>query len=174
MKKDNKVLVNKVKNAAPVLAGFDDAVLCGAVANLNHEVIIKISKAAEKTKGNYEGLTVNNSKTKRSALIGIVGRNLADRVFEAPAAVGPIYNMVHYIQSNVFGSGISAAEEKAERRANSELLASTARPGHGRRRRRNVVIEDEFDLACVTMGFDPDNLSPWEEEEAMRMAGWIN
>ena len=167
--KNNKKAAAGVIKQVESLRNFDTAMLCGAVANLDEEVVIAIAKAAEKMEGNYEGLTVNNSKTKRNSLIGIIGEDLAAEVFSAPAAVGPIYNMVHYIQSSRFGTGATAKEEKAARQAEGEALAGTGkRKGRGGR-----VINDDYEYACAMLGFDPDNLSQWEDEEAMRYAGWI-
>ena len=169
MKKNNQKAAARVTKQVESLRNFDTAILCGAVANLDEEVVIAIAKAAEKDEGNYEGLTVNNSKTKRNSLIGIIGEDLAFEVFSTPAAVGPIYNMVHHIQSSKFGTGASAKEEKAARQAEGEALAGTGR----RKGRGGRVINDDFDYACAMLGFDPDNLSEWEEDEAMRSAGWI-
>ena len=169
MKKNNQMAAARVIKKVNSLRSFDIAMLCGAVANLDEEVVIAIAKAAEKEEGNYEGLTVNNSKTKRNSLIGIIGEDLATEVFSTPAAVGPIYNMVHHIQSSRFGTGASAKEEKAARQAEGEALAGTGkRKGRGGR-----VINDEYEYACAMLGFNPDKLSQWEDEEAMRYAGWI-
>lgn len=166
MKKNNQIAAARVSKQVKSLRNFNTAILCGAVANLDEEVVIAIAKAAEKEEGNYEGLTVNNPKTKRNSLIGIIGEDLAAEAFSTPAAVGPIYNMVHHIQSSRFGTGASAKEERAARQAEGEALAGTGK-------RKGRVINNEFDLACAMLCFDSDNLSEWEEEEAMRYAGWI-
>jgi hypothetical protein len=65
---------------------------------------------------------------------------------------------VHYIQSTKFGVGNTAKQEKAIRRS-MEVDSD---------------VDNEFVFACRLRGFDPDNLSEWEEEEAMRAVGWIN
>ena len=77
MKKNKQDTINKIKQQAKVLAEFDNATLCGAVANIDESTILAIAKMAEKKAGNYRGLKVNNSKTKRSAFVGIVGGILA-------------------------------------------------------------------------------------------------
>lgn len=169
MKKNNQEIANKIKQQAKVLAEFDNATLCGAVANIDEPTILAIAKMAEKKAGNYGGLKVNNSKTKRSAFVGIVGEELAEKVFASPSAVGPIYNMVYHIQNTKFGLGATAPEKS--RHASSE---NANRVSNRRRARKGVVINDDFDLACVNLGFNPDNLSEWEEEQAMVAAGWIN
>lgn len=155
-KKNNKFEAQIVRKSVPILSGFDDATLCNAVANLDIGVVTEIAKVAAKREGNYENLSVHNSKTKRSAFIGIVGDELAEKVFQNPSAIGPVYNMVHYIQSAKFGSGRSAAEERAERYA-AEGKPSTRKPSR--------VISNVFEDACAVLGFDPDNLSEWEEEQ---------
>ena len=161
MKKENKKIAETIKQLIPTLVGFDDATLCGAVANLDKETIIKVAKAAERKEGNFEGLTVNNPKTKKAAFKEIIGQELAEKVLMSPSALGPIYNMVHYIQSTKFGSVLTAAEEKAGRRAEGEALAGTSCRRHSR------VIRDGFDWACKQLGFDPENLTQWEEDQAL-------
>ena len=169
MKKNNQEIANRIKQQSKVLAEFDNATLCGAVANIDESTILAIAKMAEKKAGNYRGLKVNNSKTKRSAFVGIVGEELAEKVFASPSAVGPIYNMVYYIQNTKFGLD-TTAPEKSHRASNE----STNGVSNRRRARKEIVINDDFDLACANLGFNPDNLSEWEEEQAMIAAGWIN
>ena len=173
MKKENRDAMNYVKSQVKILAGFDEALLCSAVANLYKDIVVGIAKAAEEAEGNYKALTVKNPRTKWEALEGIVRDDwLMDQLCQyGQKALGPIYNMVHYIQSTKFGNGTTAAEERAERRAEGEALAGTSK---ARRRGRGIVINDAFEAECYNLGYDPDNLSPEEEEEVMRRVGYIN
>lgn len=167
MKKINSILAQRLRDSFPILVDFDNATLCSAVANLHYEIIIEIIRAAEEKLGNFKDLTVNNPRTKKTALLEIVGVELSERVFDTPAAVGPIYQLVHYIQANKFAFGVNAEEERAERRA--ETAAGYGRGSKG------ILIDDadEFDLICIAMGFNSNNLSRQEEDEAMLRAGYI-
>lgn len=171
MKKQNLKNANRVRKAVPSLKKLDNIVLCAAVANYSTNTVIEIAKKAEEHLGEYEGLSVNNSKTKRASFVGIVGQELAEKVYARPAGVGAIYQMVFYIQSKKFGLGETMAEQRAERRmeANIRWLDVTEDEDEG------IVIEDsEFGRACSILGYDPNNLTEAEEEEVLRWMGYIN
>ena len=121
MKKENLKKANKVRKAVPAVKKLDNIVLCACVANLDVNTVVEIARAAEAHLGEYAGLSTRNSKTKRSAFVGIVGEKLAQKVYKHPSVVGAVYQMVFYVQSKKFGLGETMAEQRAERRMESNI-----------------------------------------------------